>query len=73
MKLDSLEETDKSLIKNTFIDVLNTHAPIKTKTLQAISHHFMTSALWRAIMTRSRLKNIYLKSRSEENGVKHKR
>ena len=73
MKLDSLEKSDKSLINNTFSNVLNSHAPIKTKILQVISYQFMTVTLWRAIMTRSRLKNIYLKSRSEENWVKHKR
>ena len=33
----------------------------------------MTKALRKAIMTRSRLKNIYLKSRNEENRVNYKR
>ena len=33
----------------------------------------MTTALPKAIMTRSRLKNIYLKSQNEENWVKYKR
>ena len=66
LKLDSLEELDYSLFENTFIDVLNTHAPIKTKILRA-------KPLRKAIMTRSRLKNIYLKSRHEENWVNYKR
>ena len=73
LKLDSLEELDYSLFENTFIDVLNTHAPIKTKTLRANSHQFMTKALRKAIMTRSRLKNIYLKGQNEENWVNYKR
>ena len=73
LKLDSLEELDYSLFKNTFIDVLNTHAPMKTKTLPANSHQFMTKALRKAIMTRSRLNNIYLKNRNEENWVNYKR
>ena len=47
------------------MDVLNTHIPIKTKILQANSHKFMTKVFRKAIMTRSRLKNIYLKSRNE--------
>ena len=34
LKLDSLEELDYSLFENTFVDVLNAHAPIKTKTLR---------------------------------------
>ena len=33
----------------------------------------MTKALRKAIMTRSRLKNIYLKRRNEENWVNYKR
>ena len=73
LKLDSLEELDYSLFENTFIDVLNTHAPMKTKTLPANSHQFMTKALRKAIMTRSRLNNIYLKNGNEENWVNYKR
>ena len=33
LKLDSLEKVDYYLFENAFIDALNTHAPIKTKTL----------------------------------------
>ena len=73
LKLDPLEEVDYSLFENTFIDVLNTHAPIKAKTLQANSHQFMTKGLRKAIITRSGLKIIYLKSRNEENWVNYKR
>ena len=62
LKLDSFEELNYSLLKNTFIDVLNTHAPLKTRTLRANNHEFMT---------RSMLKNIYLKGRSEENWVNY--
>ena len=38
LKLDSLEELNYSLFENIFIDVLSTHAPIKTKTLRTNSH-----------------------------------
>ena len=70
LTLDSLEKLDYSFFEN--IDVLNTHVPIKTKTLQANSHQFMTKALRKAIMARSRLKNVYLNSRNEENWVNNK-
>ena len=75
LKLDSLEESDYFLFENIFIDVLNTHAPIETKTLPANSHQFMTKALRKAIMRLkpSRLNNMSLKSRNEENCVKYKR
>ena len=52
--LDSLEKLDYYLSDNSFINVLNTHAPIKTKSLEANSHKSMTKALRKAIVTRSR-------------------
>ena len=73
LKLDSLEELDYLLFENTFIDVLNTHASIKTKTIRANSHQFMTKAFRKAVMTRPSLKNIYLKCQNEENWVSYKR
>ena len=72
LKLDFLKELDYSLFENSFFDNLNNHALIKTKTLQANSHQSMTKALRKVIMTRSRFKNIYLKSRNEENWVNYK-
>ena len=35
LKLDYLKELNYSLFENTFIDVLNTQAPIRIKTLRA--------------------------------------
>ena len=66
-RLDSTEKLQYPLFESIFIDVLNTHAPIKTKTVRANNHQFMNKALRKAIMTRSRLKNIYLKTRNNEN------
>ena len=51
LKLDYLKELDYSLFENTFIDVLNTQAPIRIKTLRANSHQFMTKGLRKSIMT----------------------
>ena len=64
MKLDYLEEWD-------VFNILNT--PIKTKILPANSHQFMIKALWKAVMTISSFKNIYLKSQNEENWVNYKK
>ena len=58
-RLDLTEKLEYPLFESIFIDVLNTHAPIKTKTVQANNHQFMNKALRKAIMTRSRLKDIY--------------
>ena len=52
--LDSLEELDYYLFDNSFINVLNTHAPMKTKSLEGNSHKSLTKTLRVAIMTRSR-------------------
>ena len=51
-----VHEVTNLLCYNTFIDVLNTHAPVTTKKVQANNHQCMTKALRKAIMTRSRLK-----------------
>ena len=48
-------------------DTLNRHALIKTKYLRANDGPFMTKALRKAMMHRKRLRNKYIKSRTEEN------
>ena len=49
---------------NIFIEVLNKHTPIKKKYLRANQGEFMSKELNKAIMTRSRLRNKYLKEKS---------
>ena len=66
-ELDSIEKLDYPLFESIFIDVLNTHAPVTTKKVRANNHQFMTKALRKAIMTRSRLKNAYLKTKKQRN------
>ena len=61
-KLDSIKILDYSSFEDIFINALNTHAPVKTKIIRANNREFMTKALRKAIMTRSGLKNVYLKS-----------
>ena len=72
-KLHSTVKLEYPLFESIFIDVLNTHAPIKTKTVRANNHQLMNKALRKAIMTRSRLKNIYLKTPNNENWDKCKK
>ena len=72
-RLDSIEKLEYPLFESIFIDVLNSHAPIKTKTVRANNHQFMNKALRKAIMTRSILKNIYVKTRNNENWDKYKK
>ena len=62
------------LFERIFIDVLSTHAPVvTTKTVLANNHQFITKALRKVIMTSSRLKSAYLKTRNSENWKNYKK
>ena len=61
-KIDSIEKLDYPLLKSIFIDVLNTHAPVKTKKVRENNYQFMTKAFREARMTRSRSKIAFLKN-----------
>ena len=50
---------------NIFLSVLNEHAPLKQKHLRANHGSFVTKELRKAIMKRSRLRNVYLQYRTE--------
>ena len=59
-KLKSGVVTEYSNFQNIFIQVLNNHAPAKKKIVRFSNSPFMTKTLRKAIMHRSRLKNIYI-------------
>ena len=71
-KLDSIKILDYSSFEDIFINVLNTHARVKTKIVRAKNHEFMTKTLRKAIMTRPRLKNVYLKNQNTGNWNNYK-
>ena len=54
---------------NIFIEILNKHAPVKKKYLRANQGEFMSKELNKAIMTRSRLRNKYLKEKSADSKI----
>ena len=54
-------------VSNILIEVLNKHALVKKKYLRANQGEFMTKELNKAIMTRSRLRNKYLKEKSADS------
>ena len=60
-KLDSIKILYYPSFEEIFINVLNAHAPVKTKIIRVSNNKFMTKALLKAIMTRSGLKSVYLK------------
>ena len=47
--------------------ILNKHAPQKKKYVRGNQSHFMNKTLSKAIMQRSKLRNLFLKKRTEEN------
>ena len=53
--------------ENIFLSVLNKYAPVKRKYLRGNHQPFMNKELSKAIMKRSRLRNIYIKHRSLSN------
>ena len=57
---------------NIFIEILNKHAPMKIKYLRANHEKFMTKGLHKAIMKRSRLRNKFLRDRTETSRVECK-
>ena len=52
-----------------FIEVLNKHAPLEKKYLTANQGEFITKELNKAIMTRSRLRNKYLKENCPDSKI----
>ena len=53
--------------ENTFIEVLNKHAPLREKFLRANHAPYITKTLRKAIMRRSQLETKYLKSKTQTN------
>ena len=56
-----------------FSEVLNYHAPLKQKSVRGSHAPFMTRELSKAIMTKSKVKQDYVKWPSRENFVAYKK
>ena len=63
---------DQYSFEDIFINTLNTYVSIKTKIIRANNKQFMTKALRKAIMTRSRLMKVYLKNQNTTNWNSYK-
>ena len=68
-------KTDDSYSKLTEImsEVLEKHAPLKTKTIRGNQAPFMNKSLSKAIMNKSRIRNKYLQWPSRENFLAYKK
>ena len=58
---------------NIFIEILNKHAPMKTKYLRANHGKFMTKGLLKAVMKRFGLRNKFLRDRTEMSRIEYKK
>ena len=63
---------DQYSFEDIFINTLNTYVSIETKIIRANNKQFMTKALRKAIMTRSRLMKVYLKNQNTTNWNSYK-
>ena len=63
--------TNYELFENIFMELLNKHAPMKTKYVRANNAPFMNKTLSKAIMTRSRLRNKFLKNPNVINKINY--
>ena len=64
---------DYSCFQNIFIALLNKHASIKKKIMRFNNNPFMSKALRKTLMHRSKLKNICNKYRAEDNWANYKK
>ena len=73
--LDSNNKVNLSYdeFKDTFLNVLNKHAPTKEKLIRGNNAPFMNKTLSKAFMNRAKLKNIYNKTPTEENYLLYKK
>ena len=66
------DEICYEIVESTFKEILNKHAPIKTKKVRANNSPNMNKTLSKAIMNRSRLKNKFQKNPNYLNKLRYK-
>ena len=66
-ELETLEVDTYGEFEKKFTNVLNTHAPIKTKMIRFNNNVFITKELRKEIMKRSKLRNKFNRNRNHEN------
>ena len=64
-------KVDYEIFERVFIELLDLHAPMKEKYMRANNSPFMNKSLHKAVMTRSRLRNKFLKNPSNANKMNY--
>ena len=74
-KLNNMKEKDTNYerFESMFVELINQHAPMKIKYVRANNAPFMNKVLSKSVMTRSRLRNRFLKNPSATNKTNYKR
>ena len=65
--LSSTQINTFNQFKDTSLSVLNIHAPLKTKLLRPNHSQYVTKALRKAIVRRSKLEKIYFKKQTNKS------
>ena len=66
-----ISQLDNEIFEDICVKVINIHAPLKEKHVRANNSPFMNKTLSKAVMTRTRLRNKFLKNPTDENRVKY--
>ena len=72
-KLSKISTLSYNEFESRFLEVLDKHAPCKRKEIRGNESPFMTKALKKAIMKRTKTRNKYLKNNTLENKNDYKR
>ena len=70
---ENTKSMDYETFKDDFLEILHRYAPVKRKYLRANHSGFITKELSKAIMLRSKTRNRYLKTKTEEDKIKYKK
>ena len=71
-ELEKLSDSSYYEFETAFSDVLNKHTPLKVKMSKHNNNSFMTKNLRKAIMRRSKFKNLFNKCRTHESWCNYK-
>ena len=66
---DGVNNITYHAFEDTYLRILNNHAPLKQKYIRGNDQPFMNKTMRKAIMIRTKLRNIYLRNPTVENGM----
>ena len=70
---DGVNNNTYHAFEDTYLRILNNHAPLKQKYIRGNDQPFMNKTMRKAIMIRTKLRNIHLRNPTVENGMMFRR